>query len=209
MSRYHQHPLCSCRDCCARLQLAPISSAQAPAMSSSGWLGRSERQQQIYFGSCETTESSNHTSTTSVRHGPFSPMASWPASGAPWDQSLLQICTCVGCDAQLHGQVEQLAHAMTEAARRRESLAARIDHLRQLSQCTLRDVARVASVERLMSLDSNLRGRAPGPPKRKRPKKYSAGPWPSQITSNTTASNAQVSLTAYCSLLSSSKQLKE
>ena len=141
-------------------------------------------------------------------HNILIPLSTVTAPQADEDPSP-PLCSCPACQIQIHVRPENVCRAQTVSAQKRASLATKLAQLQRLAQGTLHHIVRAGHSDPpgvAVSHTGASQDRPQGT-KRKRQEHYSAGCWPSEMTSTIRVHHEQLSLTMYYDFLRRSRQL--
>ncbi|KAK5308902.1 hypothetical protein LTR70_010752, partial [Exophiala xenobiotica] len=118
------------------------------------------------------------------------------------------LCSCPECQIQIQVRVEIVCRAQTVSVQKRASLATKLAQLQRLSQETLHHIVRARHSDPPGVTVSHMGASQDRPQgtKCKRQEHYSAGSWPSEMTSTTRVHHEQLSLTMYYDFLRRSRQ---
>lgn len=196
--------VCSCVGCCAQLpaRLEQVLDAQ-----------RSSAQQQaslaVKLEHLHTLINVVLEDTTGMA-APKSTSISAPGSMAACEVFSSPLRSCAACHVPIRIQLENLCYAQGILVQHQASLATKLVQLRTLSRATLHhllDAENNASPGEMFPSMAVPQGRPRGT-KRRRPEHYSAGPWPSEMTSTVRVNHEQPPRQIYDDFLRESHRLR-
>ncbi|KAK5308781.1 hypothetical protein LTR70_010806, partial [Exophiala xenobiotica] len=187
--------LCSCFDCGAQLRAqwdGVFDARQRSAQQQASLAVKRERLQTV---SNEVV--GDHVGMAAPRsHHMLIPLSTVMAPQAYNDPGP-PLCSCPECQIQIHVRLENVCRAQRVSAQKRASLASQLAQLQRLSQETLHHIVRAGHRDPpdVAVSSMGVSQDRPQGTKRKRREHYSAGSWPSEMTSTTGVHHEQFSLT--------------